>query len=396
MDDLISIIVPVYNIEGYIRKCVFSICAQTYQNIEIILVDDESTDKSGELCDYLALHDKRIKVIHKKHGGNATARRDGVNYSSGKYIGFVDGDDWIDSNMYESLHRFSIEYNAELVTSAGYREYSQGTGQVLLKDNLPEGVYDMSDRNNLLINNIFPYGWNVEYSTNTAIWNKLYKREIISDVMNIFDDGFTILEDSVINIAAILRASRIYIQHKPFYHHRERNDSITYSFDEHVYEHMSKAYYYLKEMIKKSIYKEVILKQLDGFMLQNIVRYIPFFLEGRYSAPTYVFDTQLFPQGSKIILYGAGTIGRQYKRWMDIISIYQLVKWVDQSGGNGVDDVKSIKETEFDYVLIAVKYKDTADEIKRQLCDYGIAEEKIVWKVPKTFASFFVRRNETD
>ena len=128
MKELISIVVPVYNIERYIEQCVLSICGQTYKNIEIILIDDGSTDGSGNICDNLAERDQRIKVIHKKHGGNATARRDGVNTAKGKYIGFVDGDDWIEPNMYESLYNFAVENDAQMVTSAGYREYPSGRG----------------------------------------------------------------------------------------------------------------------------------------------------------------------------------------------------------------------------------------------------------------------------
>lgn len=393
MNDLISVIVPVYNIEDYIEQCVLSICNQTYQNLEIILVDDGSIDRSGVLCDSLAETDQRIKVLHKENKGNATARRDGVNYSNGQYIGFVDGDDWIEPNMYENLYQFAVEYNAEMVTSAGYREYLQGVGSVLLADNLPEGVYDMSDPSNLLLNNIFPVGFNKKYATNGAIWNKLYKRDIICDVVNCFEDNFTIFEDNVINIAAILQASRVYIQQKPFYHHRERNNSITYGSNEHAYEHLSKAYYYLKKIIEESVHKEILWKQLDEYIIHHIFYCIPFFLGGRYSIPTYVFDTRLFSPGSKILLYGAGTIGQQYRKWIDILNIYQVVKWVDKNNYTGVDVVESIMEVEFDYVLIAVKQESVAEEIKKELCDYGIQERKIIWKPPVSFANFFVRKN---
>ena len=124
----VSIIIPVYNAEEHLTKCVESVLAQTEKNIEIILIDDGSTDGSGNICDNLAERDQRIKVIHKKHGGLATARRDGVNSAKGKYIGFVDGDDWIESNMYESLYNFAVENDAQMVTSAGYREYPSGRG----------------------------------------------------------------------------------------------------------------------------------------------------------------------------------------------------------------------------------------------------------------------------
>ena len=190
MKDLISIIVPVYNIERYIEQCVSSICNQTYSNIEIILVDDGSTDESGNICDRLAERDQRVYVIHKKHGGNATARRDGVNNAKGKYIGFVDGDDWIEPDMYENLYHFAIENDAQMVTSAGYREYLSGRGKNTLKDCMPEGLYDMSDADNLLIANIFPTGFYKKYHVNGAIWNKLYEKDIIIEAINEMEDNY--------------------------------------------------------------------------------------------------------------------------------------------------------------------------------------------------------------
>ena len=104
MGDLISIIIPVYNAEKYLYKCLESVCGQTYQQLEIILVDDGSTDSSGHICDEWAEKDERIGVIHKQNGGVSAARNDGLKASTGAYIGFVDSDDWIDPKMYEKAY----------------------------------------------------------------------------------------------------------------------------------------------------------------------------------------------------------------------------------------------------------------------------------------------------
>ena len=100
---LISVIVPIYNVEKYLDKCIESIVNQTYKNLEIILVDDESPDNCPEICDKWAERDSRIKVIHKENGGAGSARNAGIEASSGEWIGFVDGDDWIEPNMYEKF-----------------------------------------------------------------------------------------------------------------------------------------------------------------------------------------------------------------------------------------------------------------------------------------------------
>ena len=114
MKERISVVVPVYNVEQYLEKCVNSIINQTYKNLEIILVDDGATDKSGKLCDELAKLDNRIMVYHKKNGGLSDARNYGVERATGDYIGFVDGDDYIDAEMYEKLYEAIKKENVDV------------------------------------------------------------------------------------------------------------------------------------------------------------------------------------------------------------------------------------------------------------------------------------------
>ncbi|MBQ9140417.1 MAG: glycosyltransferase family 2 protein [Lachnospiraceae bacterium] len=111
---LISVVIPVYNIEEYLERCVDSVCKQTYTNLEIILVDDGSTDNSGVLCDRLAKHDNRIKVFHKTNGGSSSARNLGIANATGEFVGFVDSDDFISSNMYELLYQAVKSYQADI------------------------------------------------------------------------------------------------------------------------------------------------------------------------------------------------------------------------------------------------------------------------------------------
>ena len=114
MENLISVIVPVYNIEAYLRKCIDSILAQTYTNLEIILVDDGSTDNSGEICNEYAAKDARIRVIHKGNGGLSSARNTGIDIATGKYIGFVDSDDYLAPDMYEKLLGAIVNNHADI------------------------------------------------------------------------------------------------------------------------------------------------------------------------------------------------------------------------------------------------------------------------------------------
>ena len=116
MHELISIVIPVYNVEKYLKQCLDSIINQTYTNLEIILVDDGSTDNSGTICDYYSKIDKRIRVIHKKNEGQSIARNIGIKVSNGKYIGFLDSDDWVEQDMYRFLIENIEKYNADIIS----------------------------------------------------------------------------------------------------------------------------------------------------------------------------------------------------------------------------------------------------------------------------------------
>lgn len=111
---MISIIIPIYNVEKYLNKCIDSILNQTYSDLEIILVDDGSTDKSSEICEYYKEIDNRIRVIHKKNGGLSEARNVGIDIAKGEYIAFLDSDDWADENLYKRLYQLSQKYSSDI------------------------------------------------------------------------------------------------------------------------------------------------------------------------------------------------------------------------------------------------------------------------------------------
>ena len=142
MNDLISVVVPAYNIEKYIERCIKSILSQTYSNLEIIIVDDGSTDNTASIIDQYALKDTRIIPIHKKNGGVSSARTEGINRASGDWIGFVDGDDVIEENMYEVLINNAKKYDADIshcgyqmIFPDGHIDYYYNTKCIEVQDN---------------------------------------------------------------------------------------------------------------------------------------------------------------------------------------------------------------------------------------------------------------------
>lgn len=209
MNELVSIIVPVYNVEMYLTKCIESILKQSYKNIEVILVDDGSRDKSSALCDAFALRDSRIRVIHKENGGLSDARNAGMDLCSGSYIIFIDSDDYIDTNTIEELYKEIKNNNADIAicghiastekkTSIKYDgEVIVGTGQEIL---------------GLLLKD---FTW--------SAWGKLIKRKIINSQQ--FAVGM-LYEDFEYVPKLLLHAKKAVFLKKPLYHYLIRDNGI--------------------------------------------------------------------------------------------------------------------------------------------------------------------------
>lgn len=171
MNPEISIIVPVYNVEKYLKRCIDSILNQSFENFELILVDDGSTDNSGKIVDEYKSIDKRIRVIHKKNGGQGSARNRGLDIAKGNYIGFVDSDDWIHRDMYKCMYKFITEDNTDIVQ----------VDHDIVKEYIPDEKCNLSDIEVICIDNIIDKftGCNpFEILPFIFPVNKLYKKQI--------------------------------------------------------------------------------------------------------------------------------------------------------------------------------------------------------------------------
>lgn len=215
-EPLISIIIPVYKVEKYIKRCLDSVVNQTYKNLEIILVDDGTPDNSGKICDEYAKKDKRIKIIHKENGGVSDARNKGIEQATGKYIGFVDSDDYIDVNMYEILKNTIEKENADIASCKYVRfaEYVEFDSQKYDKKTIE---YNQEE----YMKKFFKIGTQecVYYP-----WNKLYKKSIICSDQ--YPKGLT-SEDVVGTYKALLKAKKIVEINYPYYYYFYNKKSIT-------------------------------------------------------------------------------------------------------------------------------------------------------------------------
>ncbi len=213
MKELISVIVPIYNVEKYLRKCVDSLINQTYKNLEIILVDDGSPDNCPKICDEYAKQDSRIKVMHKENGGLSDARNAGMKVARGEYISFIDSDDWIKSEMIEDMYNRMIEDNSDLVSSGVL--WVDEDGVEIRNATVSENcVLNTEQAIKELIN---------DGKLKQHVWNKLYKTDLIKNIL--FDKG-KYHEDVFWSYKVIGESKRISIEKNSYYFYVQRSESI--------------------------------------------------------------------------------------------------------------------------------------------------------------------------
>ena len=214
MDKLISVIVPIYNVEKYLVKCIESIINQTYSNLEIILVDDGSPDNCHIICDEYAKKDSRIKVIHKKNGGLSDARNAGLDIATGEYISFIDSDDWIYKDMYTDLIDLIKTYDADISGCSVYKFYENDKFNLDYDKEFNVKIYSNEEALRSLIR---------EEEIKQTVWNKIYKRNIIDDIK--FEVG-KIHEDEYWTYQVIGNSKRVVHIDKPMYYYLQRENSI--------------------------------------------------------------------------------------------------------------------------------------------------------------------------
>lgn len=209
----ISVIVPIYNVEKYLKKCIESIINQTYSNLEIILVDDGSPDNCGKICDEYQVQDSRIKVIHKKNGGLSDARNAGIKEATGEIISFIDSDDFVDLDMYEYMLNEMQKENADIVICGTKIDFENGKTRI----KRAEKRKILNSKDALIELNSFK-------SFDMAVWNKLYKKEIIDGIF--FPVGKK-SEDYFVMYQYFDRAKKIIILPEAKYHYIQRANSIS-------------------------------------------------------------------------------------------------------------------------------------------------------------------------
>lgn len=220
---LISVIVPVYNVEDYIAECIESILNQDYKNIEVILVNDGATDMSGKICDEYADKYSFIKVIHKRNGGLSSARNEGLKHISGDYISFVDADDYLEPKTYSSLLEANKNYGADIVCMARFLNYADGAERII---NRLDCYLELNKREYLKA--VFN-----DKHIDMSVCDKIFKRKVFQGV--VFPVGY-LSEDILVLPSIVSNMRSALLTGIPLYHYRQHENTITKSFNPKYYE----------------------------------------------------------------------------------------------------------------------------------------------------------------
>ena len=215
----VSVIVPIFNVEKYLVKCLDSLLSQSLQDIEFILINDGSSDNSGKICNEYSLKDSRIKVIHQKNKGVSAARNIGIKTSQGEYIGFVDPDDWIEQNMFEDMFATFQRTNVDLVV-CGYNYYNND--YILDK----RRCYTIQGEELMDLKTVFKSLSDMPPTIRHGVVTKLFKRQIIGDLR--FDETLRSSEDLDFLLAYLEKIRQVCFIHRPFYNNLVREGSATH------------------------------------------------------------------------------------------------------------------------------------------------------------------------
>lgn len=381
----ISVIVPVYNVEEFLEECINSILNQTYKNIEIILVDDESDDGSALICEKFTMFDNRIKFYRKTHGGLVKAREYGVERAKGKYIGFVDSDDWIDPDMYKRMLE-SVKKETDIVCCGLYVD-RRDFNSIPQKNTLKAGIYSYKQ----LIQHVYP---NLIFNTSKtepgiiqSACTKLFKREKLQSCMKMLNSEITIGEDAAVVYPYILTSKEIVVLDECYYHYRIRDNSMCRSYDAKIFERITIFYAYMNEIINDYPADWNLKLQLKYYLLHFLHMGINNMFGIQY-LPCYQPPYELITDCRRIILYGAGNVGKMYYQQLINQEGWEIVKWVDNKKSGQVsfqrqiESPDSIVNEDIDAVLLAIKDKKVAEDIRRLLKEKGIQESKILWREP--------------
>lgn len=373
---MISVIVPIYNVAPYLDRCIQSICAQTYQNLEIILVNDGSTDASPAICEKYGEKDKRIQVIHKENGGLVSARQVGLTAANGAFICSVDGDDWIEPDYFWQMQLAQEESGADVITSGLFSDI--GAVSQPLMDNIPTGTYS----SRTLLPQLLSSGNFFEYGLQPHLVTKMVRKKILDKTQMKVDRRICGGEDAAVVYPSVLEAVKITVTDICCYHYVQHPESLTHTEKKNELECLKILIDYLTDVFVRKQAEEILLPQLKQYQkYMYSMRCMRFFEEG------ILFPYGGIKPGCKVVIYGAGVLGKQIYRYITDNGYAKVLLWLDRNAeyyqkiGMEVYFPEKLASLngQFDYILIANTQETVAEEIRKYLLQRNVPATKIRW-----------------
>lgn len=379
MKQLLSIIVPIYNAEQYLIQCIESIINQTYDNLQIIFVDDGSTDSSLEICNFYAQKDKRIVIVQKENGGVVSARKAGVKAANGKMIGFVDADDWIEPDYFENMMAIFMETNADIVAGGHFHDIGESSVKVL--NHVSVGLHETR----AILDQLIYSGEFYEYGITPQLYTKIIRSDILKATQESVDERIQCGEDAAVTYPSVLKAKRLYVTDFCGYHYVQHQGSMTKTENREESVLIQVLIKFLEESIGNLV-SDIVLR--DGLRKQLRI-YNNYMLSLREIG---IFDKKLLlpfggiSYGSKVVIYGAGVLGQKIYQYLLKSKQIEIVEWVDQNfsyyreKGLDVNEPGRISLLKYDHILIANISHRVFVKIKKYLIEeLNVEDEKIRW-----------------
>ncbi len=420
--ELVSIIVPVYNTGLYLKECLDSLCGQSYRNLEIICINDGSTDNSGDILEKYAVQDPRIVIIErtKPSGSGALPRNLGIKRSKGDYLAFVDSDDYLDARFVETLLTGAKKNDADLVLCSNYRvdeddrilevdtelhfEYFNDKLAAFSSSDMPDRIFQIS---------------------NAAVWHRLFKKEFVDKNQLYFQENTPSMDDIFFVNATLVAAEKIYIMNDRLIYYRDgRRGSQTSQIERH-YESVYMAFSELIHWMKSRDNYEPFKVSLNNWILATMMWWYTNIREKEISERVfYLYKNEYFPKlglsmmtldqilplyegffidimlnkyhpplgvvlglisDKRVVVFGAGKHGRKVIREIEEYGKADIVLWCDSNysmmGDERIVSPASISDVAFDNILIAIRSRKAVDEIKEYITKQLRISEDVIYLV---------------
>lgn len=379
--ECVSVIVPIYNVEQYLEKCIESICCQTYENLQIILVNDGSTDGCRKICADFAERDSRIVMVDKENGGLVAARKAGIKKANGAYAIYVDGDDWIEKDLVEKMLE-GLAKDVDMVCAGHLADF--GDESVKMAGSIYSGVLESSQVvEQMLSTPVF-------FSTGVTpyVWSKLFKMDLLRKIQLSVDETISFGEDVGVTYNGILHSKRIsFIDYKG-YHYVQRQTSISYNNYEDEYVRCKALIDYLKESLTKDDrYRDVIIPQINDYKkllyMLRLHSQLDECVLGR-GTNEVLGEFGGISRDSRVLLYGAGNYGKAVHRYLKSFPEIEITGWLDKSYSRYISLGMPVSDPmtwdygiDCDVVIVAISNEKTAKSVCQFLNAQGVKATKI-------------------